>query len=270
MLLGHRELTLQEPEVVARALATFRRDPSLGFSDCLVVEGAARPGTGRSGPSIGASPGSKGSSGWAADPSRAPAGPPTKRRRHRRYRPDPQVPKGSVRLIICIMVTSRQAGKCLNPAVPVPHESIGSSRSSGLRRTPGSGVGRSAGRRLDAPPPPRRSHSRAGRAAPSRCAAPRRPRPPGTGSRPPPGPCSRSSTTSSEATDLAAHPAQPLQPALRLGQVPLQHLAELGGELAGGLAAPLRGSRIDWISRDDRPSSRRSTMSRSRSRSAGV
>jgi len=46
MLLGHRELTLQEPEVVARALAAFRRDPSLGFSDCLVVEGARKAGHG--------------------------------------------------------------------------------------------------------------------------------------------------------------------------------------------------------------------------------
>jgi predicted nucleic-acid-binding protein len=46
MLLEHRELTLQDPEVVERALALFRMRPSLGFSDCLVVESARKAGHG--------------------------------------------------------------------------------------------------------------------------------------------------------------------------------------------------------------------------------
>lgn len=46
LLLNHRELTLQEPEVVERALAVFRKRPSLGFSDCLVVESARKAGHG--------------------------------------------------------------------------------------------------------------------------------------------------------------------------------------------------------------------------------
>lgn len=44
MLLRHRDLSLQDPEVVERALAAFRRRPSLGFSDCLVVESARKAG----------------------------------------------------------------------------------------------------------------------------------------------------------------------------------------------------------------------------------
>ena len=36
-LLDHRELTLQDPDVVAAALETFRRRPSVGFSDCLLL-----------------------------------------------------------------------------------------------------------------------------------------------------------------------------------------------------------------------------------------
>jgi predicted nucleic-acid-binding protein len=44
MLLSHQHLTLQEPEAVAAALATFRRRPALGFSDCLLVELARKAG----------------------------------------------------------------------------------------------------------------------------------------------------------------------------------------------------------------------------------
>jgi len=44
MLLNHQQLTLQEPEAVAAALATFRRRPALGFSDCLMIELARKAG----------------------------------------------------------------------------------------------------------------------------------------------------------------------------------------------------------------------------------
>ncbi|MBI5506405.1 MAG: type II toxin-antitoxin system VapC family toxin [Deltaproteobacteria bacterium] len=44
MLLNHRSLTLQDPDVVAAALGCFRRKPSLGFSDCLVLEIARKSG----------------------------------------------------------------------------------------------------------------------------------------------------------------------------------------------------------------------------------
>jgi predicted nucleic-acid-binding protein len=44
MLLNHRDLTLQDPDVVAAALAQFRRKPSLSFSDCVVLEGARKAG----------------------------------------------------------------------------------------------------------------------------------------------------------------------------------------------------------------------------------
>lgn len=44
MLLNHRHLTLQQPEAVTAALETFRRRPTLGFSDCLLVELARRAG----------------------------------------------------------------------------------------------------------------------------------------------------------------------------------------------------------------------------------
>ena len=43
-LLNHRELTLQDADVVARALDHFRARPSLGFSDCLVLEIARKAG----------------------------------------------------------------------------------------------------------------------------------------------------------------------------------------------------------------------------------
>src|SRR5580700_3037462 len=38
MLLNHKDLTLQDAEVVASALEHFRSRPVLGFSDCMVVE----------------------------------------------------------------------------------------------------------------------------------------------------------------------------------------------------------------------------------------
>lgn len=38
MLLDHRELVIQDADVVAAALVRFKQRPSLGFSDCLVVE----------------------------------------------------------------------------------------------------------------------------------------------------------------------------------------------------------------------------------------
>jgi len=44
MLLNHRDLTLQDAEVVFAALAQFRRRPSLSFSDCVVLEGARKAG----------------------------------------------------------------------------------------------------------------------------------------------------------------------------------------------------------------------------------
>lgn len=44
MLLNHISLTVQEPDVVAAALAHFRRKPSLGFSDCLILEIARKAG----------------------------------------------------------------------------------------------------------------------------------------------------------------------------------------------------------------------------------
>ena len=44
MLLNHRELTVQDPDVVERALGRFQKRPSLGFSDCLVLECARKAG----------------------------------------------------------------------------------------------------------------------------------------------------------------------------------------------------------------------------------
>jgi predicted nucleic-acid-binding protein len=44
MLLRHQNLTLQDPDVVAAALEHFRRKPSLGFSDCLILEVARAAG----------------------------------------------------------------------------------------------------------------------------------------------------------------------------------------------------------------------------------
>jgi predicted nucleic-acid-binding protein len=44
MLLSHKHLTLEESEVVANALESFRRRPALGFSDCLMLEVARKAG----------------------------------------------------------------------------------------------------------------------------------------------------------------------------------------------------------------------------------
>ena len=44
MLLVHAELTLQDADVVAVALGRFRAHPTLGFSDCLVLESARKAG----------------------------------------------------------------------------------------------------------------------------------------------------------------------------------------------------------------------------------
>jgi predicted nucleic-acid-binding protein len=44
MLLNHRDLVLEEPEVVSHALQHFRRRPALGFSDCLMLEAARKAG----------------------------------------------------------------------------------------------------------------------------------------------------------------------------------------------------------------------------------
>jgi predicted nucleic-acid-binding protein len=43
-MLNHKELTLQDAQVVALALDHFRSRPSLGFSDCLVLEIARKAG----------------------------------------------------------------------------------------------------------------------------------------------------------------------------------------------------------------------------------
>jgi predicted nucleic-acid-binding protein len=44
MLLNHKSLTVQDSDVVALALQQFQAKPSLGFSDCLVVEVARKAG----------------------------------------------------------------------------------------------------------------------------------------------------------------------------------------------------------------------------------
>ena len=43
-LLMHTDLTLQEADVVTAALEQFRTKPTLGFSDCLVLENARKSG----------------------------------------------------------------------------------------------------------------------------------------------------------------------------------------------------------------------------------
>jgi predicted nucleic-acid-binding protein len=37
MLLDHRDLALQDPEVITSALELFRAKPGLGFSDCVML-----------------------------------------------------------------------------------------------------------------------------------------------------------------------------------------------------------------------------------------
>jgi predicted nucleic-acid-binding protein len=44
MLLNHKDLTLEESEVIANALEIFRRRPALGFADCLMLEVARKAG----------------------------------------------------------------------------------------------------------------------------------------------------------------------------------------------------------------------------------
>ena len=44
MLLSHEHLTVQDAEVVAAAVAQYRRRPRIGFSDCLLVEVARKAG----------------------------------------------------------------------------------------------------------------------------------------------------------------------------------------------------------------------------------
>ena len=43
-LLNHKELTIQDAEVVTAALRHFKKRPALGFSDCLVLEIARKAG----------------------------------------------------------------------------------------------------------------------------------------------------------------------------------------------------------------------------------
>lgn len=44
MLLSHEHLNVQDTEVVAAAVAQFREQPRVGFSDCLMVEIARKAG----------------------------------------------------------------------------------------------------------------------------------------------------------------------------------------------------------------------------------
>jgi predicted nucleic-acid-binding protein len=44
MFLNHRDLTVQDADVVAAALEHFRKRPALGFSDCLILEVARKAG----------------------------------------------------------------------------------------------------------------------------------------------------------------------------------------------------------------------------------
>jgi predicted nucleic-acid-binding protein len=44
MLLNHRNISIQDPDVVNAALEHFQRRPAVGFSDCLVLEIARKAG----------------------------------------------------------------------------------------------------------------------------------------------------------------------------------------------------------------------------------
>jgi predicted nucleic-acid-binding protein len=44
MLLSHEHLSLQDAEVVSAALEQYRESPTLGFTDCLVLEIARKAG----------------------------------------------------------------------------------------------------------------------------------------------------------------------------------------------------------------------------------
>jgi predicted nucleic-acid-binding protein len=45
MLLNHKEVSLQDAEVVSSALEQFRKRPALGFSDCLVGRDCPQSGS---------------------------------------------------------------------------------------------------------------------------------------------------------------------------------------------------------------------------------
>ncbi|HVQ76381.1 MAG TPA: hypothetical protein VMT79_12700 [Candidatus Binatia bacterium] len=40
----HKDLTIQDADAMAAALAHYRKRPALGFSDCLVLEAARKAG----------------------------------------------------------------------------------------------------------------------------------------------------------------------------------------------------------------------------------
>lgn len=44
LLLNHKSLTIDDRETVAGAVALFRAKPTLGFSDCLILESARHAG----------------------------------------------------------------------------------------------------------------------------------------------------------------------------------------------------------------------------------
>lgn len=44
MFLQHKQLTIQDADVAAAALEQFRRQPGLGFSDCLILEVSRKAG----------------------------------------------------------------------------------------------------------------------------------------------------------------------------------------------------------------------------------
>ena len=44
MLLNHRDLTLQDAEVIEAALERYRARPAVSFSDCVVLEVARKAG----------------------------------------------------------------------------------------------------------------------------------------------------------------------------------------------------------------------------------
>lgn len=44
IFLNHKDLTVQDSDVVAAALEHFRKRPALGFSDCLILEVARKAG----------------------------------------------------------------------------------------------------------------------------------------------------------------------------------------------------------------------------------
>jgi predicted nucleic-acid-binding protein len=44
MLLDHQDLVIQDAELVARALVVYKHNPSIGFSDCLILEQARTAG----------------------------------------------------------------------------------------------------------------------------------------------------------------------------------------------------------------------------------